>query len=264
VEFRLLGPVEAWTGPRQLHIGPRKQRLALALLALEVNRPVDVDRLVALTWPYPPPRTARHAIHVGVSRLRAALVEAGGDDAHIVTRGSTYALHADPMLVDVHRFRSLVAAAHNGIDDLGRKVHALRDAIALWRGPPLADVAGPRVDQLCRGLVEARLTAWEDYLDGEVRLGRHNAVIGPLVDLVAEHPDRQRLVGLLMLALYRNGRPQEALRSYRILRGQLAAEFGLDPNAELQDLQGAILRSDASLDLPRPYFGDTRALARGA
>jgi ABC-2 type transport system ATP-binding protein len=251
--------VEAWTGPRQLNIGPRKQRLALALLALEVNRPVEVDRLVALTWPYPPPRTARHAIHVGVSRLRAMLADVGGDDVLIVTRGSTYALQVDPMLVDVHRFRSLIAAAHNGIGDLDNRVGVLRDAIALWRGPPLADVAGPPVDHLCRGLVEARLTAWEDYLDGELCLGRHNAVIGRLVDLVAEHPDRQRLVGQLMLAHYRNGRPQEALRSYRVLRGRLAAEFGLDPNAELQDLQGAILRSDTSLDLPRPRFVALRA-----
>jgi DNA-binding SARP family transcriptional activator len=256
VEFRLLGPVEAWTGLRQVNIGPRKQRLALALLALEVNRPVTVDRLVALTWPYSPPRTARHAIHVEVSRLRAALtvvVDDDDDDVQIVTRGSTYALQADPMHVDVHRFRALVASVHNAVG-LGRQVSALRQAIALWRGPPLADVAGPSVDQLCRGLVEARLTAWEDYLAGELGLGRHNAVIGPLVDLVAEHPHRQRLVGLLMLAHYRSGRAHEALRSYKLLRGQLAAEFGLDPHADLQDLQGAILRADTSLNLDRPLL----------
>ena len=256
MEFRLLGPVEAWVGPRQVNIGPRKQRLALALFALDVNRPVTVDRLVELIWPFSPPRTARHAIHVGVSRLRAALADADDGDAGIVTRGATYSWRADPLLVDVHRFRSLVAAAHNGIGDLNVKVRALGEAIALWRGPPMADVAGPSVDQLCCGLVEARLAAWEDYLDGELRLGHHSTAIGPLIDLVGEHPHRQRLVALLMLAHYRSGRAHEALRSYRLLRGQLASEFGLDPHAELQNLQGAILRADASLDLPRPALVD--------
>lgn len=127
----------------------------------------------------------------------------------------------------------------------------LRRALALWHGPPLADVTSP-LDKLCHGLEEARLSAAEEWLDAEMHLGRHRAVIDQLVELTAQHPDRQHLVGLHMLALYRDGRPSDALRTYRRVRSRLVEEFGLDPYVELQQLEGAILRADPSLDLPDP------------
>jgi DNA-binding SARP family transcriptional activator len=257
VEVRLLGPVEAWTDGQRIDLGPCKQRLALALLALAVNQPVPVDRLVDLTWPNAPPRTARHAIQVRVSRLRAALAQADGEETQILTRGSTYSLQVNPMCIDAHRFRVLVSQARNGATD-AEKVSLLRHALALWHGPALADVATPSVDELCRGLEEARLAAWEEWLDAEVRLGRHSAIVDQLVELAAQHPHRQRPIALLMLALYRDGRAPEALRTYRLARRRLADEFGLDPHIQLQELEAAILRADPSLDQPQPAFLPTR------
>jgi DNA-binding SARP family transcriptional activator len=248
VEFRLLGPVEAWAGGRQIDLGPRKQRLALAILALQVNRLVPVDRLVELTWPNVPPPTARHAVHVRVCGLLAA---ADGAGVGIITRGSTYALRADPMCIDVHRFRVVVSEARKETADINR-AYLLRNALGLWQGPALADAATEKVEQLCRGLEEARLAAVEEWLDAELRLGRHNSILDELIELAAQHPYRQGLVGLLMLALYRGGRAPEALRTYRAVRNRLVDEFGLDPHARLQQLERAILRADPTLDLPPP------------
>jgi ABC-2 type transport system ATP-binding protein len=234
-----------------MELGPRKQRFTLALLALHVNQPVTVDRLVDLTWPHAPPRTARHAIHVRVSQLRAMFAKADdqsdGDAMRINTRGSTYALQGDPMCVDAHRFRALVADARVATTDAVR-AEKLRRALALWHGPPLADVAA-QADQVCQRLEEARLAATEESVEAELCLGRHSAMIDQLVELTTEHPLRQRLVALLMLALYRNGRAPEALRTYQVARSRLADEFGLDPHARLQELESAILRADPSLDL---------------
>jgi ABC-2 type transport system ATP-binding protein len=236
-----------------MELGPRKQRFTLALLALHVNQPVPVDRLVDLTWPHAPPRTARHAIHVRVSQLRAMFANAGADakaeiePMRINTRGSTYALHGDPMCVDAHRFRALVADAQVATTDAIR-AEKLRRALALWHGPPLADVAAP-ADQVCQRLEEARLAATEEWVDAELRVGRHNAMIDQLVELTTEHPLRQRLVALLMLALYRDGRAPEALRTYQVARSRLADDFGLDPHTRLQELESAILRGDPSLEL---------------
>jgi ABC-2 type transport system ATP-binding protein len=252
VEIRLLGPVEAWAGAELIDLGPRKQRLALAILALSVNQPITVNQLVDLTWLDGPPRTARHAVQVWVSRLRARLLEASRGSLRIVTRGATYALHADPMNIDVYQFRALVDEACREPVGMTRAA-LLRRALALWHGPPLADVASP-LDKLCHGLEEARLAAAEEWLDAELRLGRHRAVIDQLVELTAQHPDRQHMAALHMLALYRDGRACDALRAYRRVRGRLIEEFGLDPYVELQQLESAILRADPCLDLPEPTW----------
>jgi ABC-2 type transport system ATP-binding protein len=212
--------------------------------------------LVDLTWLDAPPRTARHAVQVCVSRLRGRLADAAGQTITIITRGATYALQADAMCIDVFRFRSLVDDARNESMDTIRAA-TLQRALALWHGPPLADVAPP-ADPLCRRLEEARLTASEELLATEMRLGRHSAVIGHLVELAAHHPNRQRLVALLMLALYRDGRAPEALRTYHAARLRLADEFGLDPHVELQQLESAILRADPLLDPPGPAVHQPR------
>ena len=245
--------------------------MLLAVLALKVNRPVPVAQLVDLTWPNTPPPTAQHAIHVRVCGLRAALVAAGHDsptDSEIVTRGEAYLLRADPMSVDAHRYRALVRRAQGEADD-EVKVGLLREAAALWRGPALTGAAPPAVaDRLCRGLEEIRLMAVEDRLDAELRLGRHRTVLDELIDLVAEHPHRQRLVGQLMLALYRDARGPDAVSAYLTARSRLVDDLGLDPDEALQELYLRILRGDRVLrppdELVRPARPRLRPLPAAA
>ncbi|WP_285752049.1 BTAD domain-containing putative transcriptional regulator [Lentzea sp. NBRC 105346] len=221
---------------------------------------VPVERLVDLTWPSQPPRTAHHAIHVRVSNLRGTIGQArtGHNDADIVTRGSAYMLKVNPLCIDAHRFRAVVAGARQEADDIVR-VPLLRHALTMWHGPPLADVATPDVAAvLCQGLEEARLSALEECLDAELRLARHNTVVDELTELAALYPFRQRLQAQLMLALYRCGRVTDALDAYRLARGRLADELALEPESRLTDLQRAILRADPSLDAPHPKLSPAR------
>jgi DNA-binding SARP family transcriptional activator/tetratricopeptide (TPR) repeat protein len=222
----------------------------LAILALEVNRLLPVDRLVELIWPVRPPRTARHAVQVLVSGLRSALARTGGDPAvELIGDGSSYGLRADPLSVDAHRFRQLVDQARSGTGL--ERVARLDEALALWVGPALDGTATAEVrDRLCRGLDEARLVAIEDRLDAKLGLAAHREVLDELTGLVAAHPSRERLVGQLMLALYRCGRASDALEVYRRTRQRLADGLGLDPGAELRELELAILRVDPALDAP--------------
>ena len=247
VRIRLLGPVGAWDGQRAIALGPRKQRLVFAVLALEAGRAVDVGRLVDLAWPEEPPRTAEHAIQVCVSGLRSALRGADGLDVQLA--GSGYLLAADRSVIDVHRFRSLLARARGaakGAAGDGARVAVLEEALALWSGTALAGTATPAVaERLCAGLEEARLGALEDRLDALLRLRRHREVLEELRGLVAMNPLRERLAGQLMTALYRDGRAAEALDGFRRYRQRLADDLGLDAGPALRDLELAILRSEA-------------------
>jgi DNA-binding SARP family transcriptional activator len=251
MDIRLLGPVEAWLDGVRLALGPRKQRFCLALLALEVNRMVSVDRLVDLTWPGSPPRTARHAIAVNISRLRAALrLGQGGRPVELANQGRGYTLRADPQCVDVHRFRALVQQARESARHADR-LGPLRRALALWRGAPLADAGPPEVvDRLTHGLTQERLAAEEERVDAELYVGNHLGVLGTLVEMVAQYPHRQRLVGQLMIAQYRSGLIADALVTYRVARAAMAGDMGLDPGRRLRELEGAILRGDHRLDQP--------------
>jgi ABC-2 type transport system ATP-binding protein len=250
MEIRLLGPVETWCDGVRLALGPRKQRFVLAVLALEINRLVSVERLVDLTWPSVPPPTARHAIQVNISRLRSILTPARiGGAVQLATEGRGYELRVDPLAVDAHRFRALIAQARRCAPGL-EKVGLLRRALRLWRGPALADAGTPDVaDQLTRGLTEDRLTATEECLDAELGTGNHLAVLGELVDLVTQHPYRQRFAGQLMVAQYRAGRAADALATYRAARAALVGDLGLEPERRLSALAGAIARGDPRLDL---------------
>ncbi|MGK5671321.1 AfsR/SARP family transcriptional regulator [Micromonospora sp. URMC 106] len=260
MEFRVLGSVEAYSAGVPVDLGARRQqRLVLGLLLLEPGHPVPVERLVELVWGYDPPPSARGTLQALVSRLRARIRRAGADPVgtgstgsagpEIARSGAGYLLRVDPHAVDVHRFTDLVARARKA--DGERSVELFDLALALWRGDPLADVAPAAVrDRLCVGLRETMWTAVEDRLEARIRLGRSREVLDELTRLVAEHPVRQRLVGQLMLVLHREGRTDEALRTYRDLRARLAGEFGLDPTPELQRLEAAILRADRPLDVP--------------
>jgi DNA-binding SARP family transcriptional activator/tetratricopeptide (TPR) repeat protein len=251
VEVRLLGPVEAHAGGARLDLGPRKQRFVFAVLALEINRIVPVARLLELAWPEGAPRTAAHAIQVCVSGLRAAL--AAEDGLSIETRGGGYVLRGDPNRIDVCRFTDLLDRAA-AADDEGR-IALLTDALDLWHGPALADAAPSAVrERLSFSLEEARLTALEDRLEAQLRLGRLRTVIAEAGALAEEHPTRERLLALLMRALAGAGLVSEALDAYRRARAHLAEQYGLDPSEALRRLEVEILRGDtpAAVETRRP------------
>jgi DNA-binding SARP family transcriptional activator/DNA-binding beta-propeller fold protein YncE len=189
-------------------------------------------------------------LQVQVSRLRRALEP----DAVLITRAPGYVLQLAPDQVDLGRFETKVAAAR-GIPTIepGRAADALRDALGLWRGAPLSDVAAePFASWAIPRLEELRLAVIEERIDLELRAGRHRHIVGELRDLVAEHPYRERFAGQLMLALYRTGRQAEALDVFHRIRDRLADELGIEPGTDLQRLQRDVLQQDPGLDAPAP------------
>jgi DNA-binding SARP family transcriptional activator/tetratricopeptide (TPR) repeat protein len=250
IEFRLLGPVEGRLGGAVLDLGPRKQRLVLAALLLEANRPLSTERLVDLTWPDSPPPSARTAIHGRISRLRAVL--AGGDHGvALVSVGSGYLLRVDPGVVDAHRFTELLTRARAArTDELAANLYD--EALQLWQGPALDGVTTEDVRlKLCGNLEEARLQAMDELTDVRLRLGLHRNLVERLTSHLAAHPTRERTAGQLALALYRCGRAGDALDVCRRTRRRLLDDLGIDPGPELGALEVAILRNDQSL-VPRP------------
>jgi len=247
LEFRLLGPVEVRDGERALAVGGRKPRGLLAALLLRAGEDVSAERLIDDLWGERPPQTAKNSLHNCVSALRRAL----GPDV-LVTRPSGYALAIDPEQLDLERFRRLVdLARESGEQEL--RARLLREALALWRGPPLADVAyepfalmeGPRLEDL-------RLGAREDLIEAELALGRHADLLPELESLIAAHPYDERLRAQRMLALYRAGRQAEALEAYAETRRFLVDELGLEPSEPLRELQAAMLRQDDKLAPQKP------------
>lgn len=251
MEFRLLGPVQALTEGRVVPLKERKQRLVLAVLLLEANQLVPIDRLVDLLWMHDPPSSARRIVQAHLSRLRTTL-EALDRATRLTRYGTCYMLVCEPESIDVHLFRGLLERARRTSDDRVR-AEALLRASALWRGPALADAATDRLRrELCGGLEEARLAAVEDRVDAELRLGNHAAVLDDLTDLHTRHPTRIKPAAQLMTALHRSGRSSEALQVFLRTRDWLRTELGVDPTAELDRLYTAILRNDPALDPPRP------------
>ena len=262
VDLRLLGPftvtVSAEDVERPVSVGPRQQRLVLAVLAWEVNRLVPVERLIEWVWPDEPPRRATQAIRVYVSNLRAALTEAGlgPDELALVTQGPGYLLKVDPERIDAHRFQRLLGAARTEPDDAA-KVALLDEALALWRGPALVDTAsGDVAERLNTRLTQAHGLAIEDRFDALLRLGQSTELLGELAGAVDEQPSRERLVGQWVLALYRSGQKDRALAEFRRTKAFLAGELGIDPGLALRELELAILRDDPAL---RADFRDRSA-----
>jgi ABC-2 type transport system ATP-binding protein len=247
LEFQLLGLVEAWTDGRRVGLGPRQQRLFFAILALDLNHVVPVDRLTELIWSQSPPPTARHALHVIVSRLRNVFAEVRAS-AELEGTGAGYVLRADARDFDVYRFRDLLRQARSEADPY-RRIELLDDALGLWSGPALHGTAPARsLESLCRGLEEARLSAVEDRVAAGLELGRHRELLTELPRLVAEHPLRERLLSLFMVALHRSGRSAEALDAYRQAWVRFDADLGMNPGVDLQAIELAILRCDPALD----------------
>jgi DNA-binding SARP family transcriptional activator len=241
VDFRLLGSVEAWAGGRPLDVGTRRHRLVLAVLLVEVNRPVPLSRLAALAWEGPPPANAARLLDRLVGELAEVLTPGGA----VRVQAGSRTLLTDPLSVDLHRFRALLADAALTGDDR-RRSRMLAEALRLSRGPALAGVAPARVRELlCGDVREARLVAAEDRFDAELRLGRHRQVLNQVAAMVRAHPLRERLAGQLVLALYRAGRGAAALRAYHETRQRLADALDRDPGPELRELAAAILHRDA-------------------
>jgi DNA-binding SARP family transcriptional activator len=247
LEFRILGPLEVLRDGSPVDLGPARQRALLAILLLRRNEVVSIDRLVDDVWGEAPPATAGHALQVYVSKLRTVL-ERGA----IETRKPGYVLTASGEQVDAGRFESLAAggrdALANGLP--ADAAAALRDALAMWRGPALADFAyEPFAEREIARLEELRMATLEDRIDADLALGRHAELAAEVDGLVRDHRLRERLWAQLMLALYRSGRQAEALGAYDRLRGVLRDELGLDPGPRLRELQAGILNHVRELDL---------------
>ena len=243
MEFRILGPVQAVCADRDLRLGGPKQRAVLALLLLDAGRTVPAGHLIEALWRGSPPPGAAGTLRSYVSRLRAMLMP----DAVLVARGGGYVISVLPDQLDASRFERLAGA---GRDALGRgeavvAASRFREALGLWRGRALADVADvePLALEGAR-LEELRLVVLEGRVEADLGLGRHAEVTGELERLVAEHPVRERLWRLLVLALYRSERQAEALAAYRRARTMLAEELGLEPGEELRQLEQAVLRQE--------------------
>jgi DNA-binding SARP family transcriptional activator/tetratricopeptide (TPR) repeat protein len=266
LEFLILGPLEAYDGGRKLALGGARQRALLAMLLLHANEVVSSDRLVDELWGAAGSGDASKSLSVAVARLRKALAQtrsSGEREGMLVTRPPGYELRLAPDQLDLHRFERLVADAHAAAD-AAVAAKKLREALGLWRGPPLADLTyEPFAQPHIARLDELRLAALEERLRADLELGRHAELVGELEGLVAELPLRERPRELLMLALYRAGRQAEALDAYQAARAALTEELGIEPGRELRELQEAILRQDPALDL-RPVAEPADEPSRGA
>jgi DNA-binding SARP family transcriptional activator len=247
VEFRILGPLEVVEGGRPLALGGPRQRALLAILLTRANEVVSNDRLIDELWGAQPPGNVTNALHYHVSQLRKTI----GPSEAIVTREPGYLIRVAPHELDLLRFERLVEEARRAPADEAARL--LRDALSLWRGPALADLANESFAQAeILRLEELRLGALELRIETDLALGRHRELVGELEVLVHGHPLRERPRAQLMLALYRSGRQAEALDLYREGRRLLVDELGIEPGSELQELEQAILRHDPELSSHGP------------
>ncbi len=256
MEYRLLGTLEVLRDGESVSITGRKERALLSLLLLEANTVLPKETLIDGLWGAQPPRTAANALQVHVGRLRKLLERDRASRAEpelLRSEGGGYRLRVDPDALDKARFEQLARAGEQALAE-DRPDHAarfLRDALDLWRSPPLAEF---RYEEWAQAeiarLEELRLTVFESAVEAELRLGKHAQAVAELEAAVAESPLRERLNAQLMLALYRSGRQAEALDVYRRLQSALREELGLDPSPKLQALQAAVLRQDPDLDAP--------------
>jgi YVTN family beta-propeller protein len=250
VDFALLGPVAVGDDGHDVPLSGPKQRALLVLLLLDANRVVSRDRLIDGLWGERPPPSASHTLDDYLSRLRKVL----GPD-RLIRHPPGYLLRVEPLELDLDRFSHQLEAGRAALarGDPIDAASKLRAALALWRGVPLADVLNePFAAREADRLEGLRLDALQDRIAADLALGRAGELVSELEQLVRDHPLRERLVGQLMLALYREGRQDAALEAFRRTRLQLVAELGLEPGAPLRRLEREILDQDPSLDVARP------------
>jgi len=254
LEFRVLGPLEVIRGQQGLPLGSPKQRALLGLLVVHANEPTPRERLIEELWGDAAPKTVNAVLNVYLSRLRRLLADGSGEQL-LVTQAAGYVLSVRPEGLDARRFEALLERGRRELasGEAGRASLTLRDALALWRGPALADLAfEPFAQTEIARLEELRLAALEARIEAELVLGRQDSLVAELETLVAAHPYREGLRAQLMLALYRSGRQAEALETYRRARRTFSQELGIEPGPRLQEMEGAILRQDSSLEPPGP------------
>src|SRR6516165_6979734 len=254
LDFGLLGSFRVELDGQQADLGPRLQRALLAILVVEAGHVVPVDRLLDLLWREEPPAAAIASVQAYVSQLRRVLEPgrpARAPARVLVTQDPGYVLRIADDQVDALRFQALAKKAHNDLAG-GRPAAAaagLEDALALWRGEPLAEFAGePWAVPVVARLTEAHDLATEDRIDAWLALGRHAQATAELEAMVEARPLRERRWGQLIVAAYRGGRQADALRAYQRCRAVLAGELGLEPGAELRRLEAAVFAQDSALD----------------
>ena len=252
MDYRILGPLEAFDDGRRISLGGARQRAVLALLLLHGNEPLSRDVIVDELWGEDPPPTAAKVLQNSVSALRKELPGGAGT---LRTVGSGYALRLEPDELDRDRFERLLAEGRAALaaGDTADAAARLRDGLALWRGAPLSDFTYERFarDEISR-LEELHVAAVEERIEADLALGRHGELVPELEALVTRHPLRERLRAQLMLALYGSGRQAEALEAYHAARRTLQAELGIEPGRALHELERAILSQDPSLDPAAP------------
>ena len=247
VRFRLLGPLEVWSGDQRIPLAGARHHRVLGMLLLAVGRVVPVSRLIEAGWDEEPPATAARQVRKIVANLRHGLP---GGPGLIMTEGPGYRIMLAEDQLDLSQFNAAVARAKHA--DAATAVASLREALALWAGPVMADVGGRVIESIAVILEERRLAAAERLLGLRLGHGEAPGIVDELRELAAEHPTRESVRGMLMIALYRSGRRADALSEYNRLRSYLADELGIDPGRALQDLQQRILKADPALDLAAP------------
>jgi DNA-binding SARP family transcriptional activator/tetratricopeptide (TPR) repeat protein len=249
MEFRALGPIELWSDGQRQDLGPARVRSILAMLLLAPRTVVPVETLIDRLWGTRPPPKARESLSVYIARLRASLRQAVGDQVQLVGRARGYVLEVDPETVDVHQFRRLRRQA-DALAASGDHDHAadlLLEADGLWRGQALAGIGGDWAARMRDSLEEERRAAIVERVGCELELGRHADLVGELRQLLAQYPLDETLVAHQMTALYRSGRPTDALSLYRETRSRLVDEQGTEPGPMLSELHQRILGRDPDL-----------------
>jgi DNA-binding SARP family transcriptional activator/tetratricopeptide (TPR) repeat protein len=246
-DFLLLGPVEIRAGGRPVGPPQPRQLHVLAALLVDVNRPVTWATLIDRVWGHEPPEGARTAMRAHVSRIRQALTTASevtGRPAQLVRGGGGYELRLDADRVDLHRLRRLARQARTAATDATERVRLLREAVGLWRGEPLAGLPGEWADRTRTAWQQERLEVAAAWAAAEIEVGNAPAVVGPLTDLVGEHPLVESLAAVHLRALRATGRTAEAVEQYARIRDRLADELGVHPGVELRRAHQAVLRGD--------------------
>jgi DNA-binding SARP family transcriptional activator/tetratricopeptide (TPR) repeat protein/energy-coupling factor transporter ATP-binding protein EcfA2 len=249
VEFRILGPLEVSHAGEIVTLGGPREQTILAMLLLEANRVIPVDRLIDAVWDEDPPATARGQIQICISNMRRRILSISGQDL-IDTRNPGYLLKLGDGTLDMHIFENRVAAGRAALSggETARVAVELRAALSLWRGPALSSVDSTVVQSYVTRLNERRLAVLGECLDAELRAGAHHELIGELAEIVEKHPLQEHFRALFMTALFRGGRQAEALEAYRRTRDVLMDELGIEPGEELRRLHKAMLAGDLPIE----------------
>jgi DNA-binding SARP family transcriptional activator len=255
VRFEVLGPLRSWRGDIAIDLGPVQQRVVLAVLLLQQNRPIGRQQAINAVWGDAEPRSAGNLLHRHISGLRQTLQLSSNpapESGQLAWTNAGYVLTVPRDGLDLEIFDREVDAARKarGAGDLAAAAELLRAALGRWRGPLCDGLASPYLEAQRDRLEERRIGIIEERIDLDLAIGDRDDAVSELRQLVTEHPWRERLHGLLMLALYRSGRRADALTAFQDARRLLSEELGIDPGAALQRLHQQILTADPALSAP--------------